>query len=415
MSLCLQRDPAQRPTARELLRHRFIKNAKRTSVLIDLIDRLARWRSDGGDRQDHAEDDGDEDDTEEGVDDLWDFGTVKNGRNHGTLSTSRLGTLARQHAMQANSSSNNGDTFVTPDSTPQKTHPRNLEVGSHFGSRTSNSSSGGSSGGGTVRQAVHPRPSIRNLAGDGDNNSSRQATRLDSSSNVMGMDVASENLSQSVASALNGSSMSGIQQNHSQYKGGNLHTTSPNGIDDKGYQQSDQFINPGSTFVSSQANRIEQLHLNSNETQHGQQGRQGTVGRRGGSLRGIAEKRSEDTYTGLPTTEGDDVAEEQSLTALDTVILPVLEQLSLVVSQHHQQQQQQRSNQSKDPASKRDQDQDQDGDFEGEAAQLSIQRLCAALVDCERTTRGFSNAFAIEIFHAMNFTDAEADLVEEHQ
>lgn len=50
VSLCLQRDPLARPTAKELLKHRFIKSAKKTSSLMDMIERYQRWKSEGADR-----------------------------------------------------------------------------------------------------------------------------------------------------------------------------------------------------------------------------------------------------------------------------------------------------------------------------------------------------------------------------
>ena len=39
----------QRPTAKELLKHRFIKNAKKNSCLTDLIERYRRWKAEGRD------------------------------------------------------------------------------------------------------------------------------------------------------------------------------------------------------------------------------------------------------------------------------------------------------------------------------------------------------------------------------
>ena len=48
---CLNKEPENRPPARELLRHLFIKRAKKNSCLVDLIERYKRWRDA------HADDD----------------------------------------------------------------------------------------------------------------------------------------------------------------------------------------------------------------------------------------------------------------------------------------------------------------------------------------------------------------------
>ncbi|KAG1754039.1 kinase-like domain-containing protein [Suillus paluster] len=45
VSLCLTKDPADRPTAKDLLQHRFIKGAKRTSCLTELIERYQEFRA----------------------------------------------------------------------------------------------------------------------------------------------------------------------------------------------------------------------------------------------------------------------------------------------------------------------------------------------------------------------------------
>ncbi|KAI9299175.1 kinase-like protein [Neoconidiobolus thromboides FSU 785] len=43
VNCCLQRDPRQRWSAKDLLKHRFVKSAKKTSYLVDLIERHQRW------------------------------------------------------------------------------------------------------------------------------------------------------------------------------------------------------------------------------------------------------------------------------------------------------------------------------------------------------------------------------------
>merc|ERR1712063_78516 len=44
VAACLKKDPDERPTVKELLKHPFIKKAKKTSSLTELVDRLARWK-----------------------------------------------------------------------------------------------------------------------------------------------------------------------------------------------------------------------------------------------------------------------------------------------------------------------------------------------------------------------------------
>ncbi|KAH9849200.1 Pkinase-domain-containing protein [Lenzites betulinus] len=78
VACCLQRDPKDRPTARELLKHKFIRMAKKTSYLTELIERHERWKAEGGERVEeeerhHAEEMNGGSDPE----DLWDFGTVR--------------------------------------------------------------------------------------------------------------------------------------------------------------------------------------------------------------------------------------------------------------------------------------------------------------------------------------------------
>ncbi|GAA5935763.1 STE20 family serine/threonine-protein kinase [Sporobolomyces koalae] len=47
VALCLIKNPEERPSAKELLQHRFVKFARRTSQLSELIDRHREWKSTG--------------------------------------------------------------------------------------------------------------------------------------------------------------------------------------------------------------------------------------------------------------------------------------------------------------------------------------------------------------------------------
>ena len=75
VALCLNKDPKNRPSGKELLKHRFIKNAKKNSCLVDLIERFRRWKAAGGDSEDDLSDNElERDDQGEGEDDAeWNF------------------------------------------------------------------------------------------------------------------------------------------------------------------------------------------------------------------------------------------------------------------------------------------------------------------------------------------------------
>lgn len=97
VEMCLQKDPRKRPSARELLKHPFVRRAKKTSYLTELIERYERWAVH------HKGDDDDSDDGREeaprpapGNDDLWDFGTVRavGGRGTGRAGLNTMGESA---------------------------------------------------------------------------------------------------------------------------------------------------------------------------------------------------------------------------------------------------------------------------------------------------------------------------------
>ncbi|KAG9001355.1 putative protein serine/threonine kinase [Tulasnella sp. JGI-2019a] len=87
VATCLRRDPRDRPSARELLKHKWIQKAKRTNYLTELLERHDRWRMTEGrtrvDDDDRRRDDPNDAVSEE--DDLWDFGTVRHVTHQQTL------------------------------------------------------------------------------------------------------------------------------------------------------------------------------------------------------------------------------------------------------------------------------------------------------------------------------------------
>lgn len=122
VDLCLRRLPNERPTAKELLKHPFVRRAKKTTYLTELIERYERWQAT------HPEDHSDNEDERQGQydpesppinEDLWDFGTVRPvvGRGAG---------LKAMNASAANARASQSPDMNNSHSSPKHVgHPEN--------------------------------------------------------------------------------------------------------------------------------------------------------------------------------------------------------------------------------------------------------------------------------------------------
>lgn len=159
VSKCLCRDPKERPNAKDLLKHPFLRKAKKPAYLTELIERHERW-------QIHHPRSWEEDDGENAsgsqnhdaeLEDLWDFGTVRpmNGRAPGLKNMNEADANSRSlHTQQRslekrttngrqeveNQAVATGETtrhpmtpkeiWMTPASSPQRPDAANQQTGS---------------------------------------------------------------------------------------------------------------------------------------------------------------------------------------------------------------------------------------------------------------------------------------------
>jgi serine/threonine-protein kinase 24/25/MST4 len=105
---CLRKEPRERPSARELLKHPWVRKAKRTAYLTELIERHERWQASHGNarasghdtyhdrRADSPNRDGEDED-------LWDFGTVRPTGRRGNNGVGGLRAM-NESGMNARSS-----------------------------------------------------------------------------------------------------------------------------------------------------------------------------------------------------------------------------------------------------------------------------------------------------------------------
>ncbi|KAI9344521.1 hypothetical protein DFJ73DRAFT_840223 [Zopfochytrium polystomum] len=79
VSACLKRDPTKRPSAKQLLSHKFITfvSKRSSSILTELIEKHEQWVQEHGNADSDSSSDDDQADEDPAADLDWDFGTVK--------------------------------------------------------------------------------------------------------------------------------------------------------------------------------------------------------------------------------------------------------------------------------------------------------------------------------------------------
>jgi serine/threonine-protein kinase 24/25/MST4 len=418
VSCCLQRDPAARPTAKELLKHRFVRGAKKTSYLTELIERLERWRADGGDNNEHDNSDkvSGEADYEE---DDWDFGTIRNPtmRSHRPAPTPPSSQApAPPPKRTENSSVTNGNGRALRDlpNSPARAverdavenlerkaateanalssasmHSPNRAGGQQYGSVRS-SSSGGSRGG-TVRL---PNPSSGARA-----NLSRSALLQQQSVGAVEQTDNQENRYESGFGISHQRYMSDHVPKDTAGSGHNRHATDappslgnrlhyPHAVQHEDYGAGRSTFNEHQDSISADrgnvlatyeaAARATEQYASDEDTLDANTQRLGVLHISSQHLDGKS------VQTGAQSVRSDDVLssavqqEAVPLSAMDAVLMPVLDQLLLAVSQRPE-------------------------------AQRSVNDVRKALLQAERVTPGLMNAFAVEVYHGMAEALAEAD------
>ncbi|CAD6193909.1 unnamed protein product [Caenorhabditis auriculariae] len=139
VELCLNKDPENRPTASTLLKHPFIKRAKKNSILIELIERAAEYRARTGVSSDSDLDE----DSDGGGATNWDYPTVRGEKIENTVRP----RTERARPPVSNVTPRSRADSLSPGGTIVKGSPGISAVAEHLRNTSLASSSSGSSQG----------------------------------------------------------------------------------------------------------------------------------------------------------------------------------------------------------------------------------------------------------------------------
>eukprot|EP01088_Endostelium_zonatum_P017513 TRINITY_DN51_c1_g1_i3.p1 TRINITY_DN51_c1_g1~~TRINITY_DN51_c1_g1_i3.p1 ORF type:complete len:464 (-),score=150.88 TRINITY_DN51_c1_g1_i3:99-1490(-) len=130
VSLCLKKEPNERLTAKELLKHPWVKSAKKTGSLVELIDRLKRHKDAVGNQSsdDENDDKNNNNNNNNAADDAWDFGDDAPAKEEPKkpISSSKpeVGKRNGQGNSTSSSSNNSGGKKSSTSSNSSKESPR---------------------------------------------------------------------------------------------------------------------------------------------------------------------------------------------------------------------------------------------------------------------------------------------------